>query len=156
MDIRLYLVRHAEPKSKEEDPERPLSEKGFQEIGKVASYLSQLNIGVDAILHSGKLRAKQTAEVLSEGLTPPAGVSETDGLAPQNDPAIWTGRLKEMTDDIMLVGHLPHLERLTSLLLCGDRDKKIVAFGMGAVVCLKRDDNGEWSLQWISTPEMAQ
>ncbi len=154
--MRLYLVRHAEPKTKEEDPERPLSEKGFQEIGKVASYLSQLNIRVDAIFHSGKLRAKQTAEVLSEELNPPEGLSETDGLAPLNDPAIWADRLKERTDDIMLVGHLPYLERLSSLLLCGDMDKKIVAFRMGAVVCLKREDNAEWSLQWILIPEMAQ
>ena len=154
--MRLYLVQHTEPKSKEEDPERPLSEKGLQEIRKVASYLSRLNIRVDRILHSGKLRAKQTAEALSEELTPPEGLSGTDGLAPLNDPVIWAGRLKEMTGDIMLVGHLPHLEKLASLLLCGDRDKKIVTFRMGGVVCLKREDNGDWSLQWILTPEMAR
>ncbi|GBE00867.1 MAG TPA: phosphohistidine phosphatase SixA [Nitrospirae bacterium] len=152
----LYLVQHTEPKSKEEDPERPLSEKGLQEIRKVALHLSWLNIGVDRILHSGKLRAKQTAEALSEELTPPEGLSGTDGLAPLNDPVIWAGRLKEMTGDIMLVGHLPHLEKLASLLLCGDRDKKIVTFRMGGVVCLKREDNGDWSLQWILTPEMAR
>lgn len=154
--MRLYLVQHTEPKSKEEDPERPLSEKGLQEIRKVALHLSWLNIGVDRILHSGKLRAKQTAEALSEELTPPEGLSGTDGLAPLNDPVIWAGRLKEMTGDIMLVGHLPHLEKLASLLLCGDRDKKIVTFRMGGVVCLKREDNGDWSLQWILTPEMAR
>jgi phosphohistidine phosphatase len=40
----LYLVQHAEAKKEEEDTSRPLSERGIQDITKVALYVSQLNI----------------------------------------------------------------------------------------------------------------
>ncbi|MEW6409243.1 MAG: phosphohistidine phosphatase SixA [Nitrospirota bacterium] len=150
----LYLIQHAEAKREEEDSSRPLSEKGWQDIKKVASYASRLNLKVSEIIHSGKLRAKQTAEVLAENLKPARGIRETDGLAPLDDPKIWVERLKGVTDDTMLAGHLPHLGKLASLLLCGDKDKNIVAFKMAGIVCLKRDDAGAWSLQWMLTPEI--
>jgi phosphohistidine phosphatase len=149
----VYLVQHADAKKEEVDPSRPLSEKGLQDIKKVASYVSQLNIKVYKIFHSGKLRAKQTAEVLSENLKPTKGITEVGGLAPLDDAEIWEERLKGMTDDIILVGHLPHLNRLASLLLCGNADKNAVSFKMAGIVCIKRNDIGEWSLQWILTPE---
>ncbi len=150
----VYLIQHADAKKEEVDPSRPLSEKGLQDIKKVASYVSQLNIKVYKIFHSGKLRAKQTAEVLSENLKPTKGITEVGGLAPLDDADIWEERLKGMTDDIVLVGHLPHLDKLASLLLCGNADKNIVSFKMAGIVCLKRNDIGEWSLQWMLTPEI--
>ena len=149
----VYLVQHADAKKEEVDPSRALSEKGLQDIKKVAFYVSQLNIKVYKIFHSGKLRAKQTAEVLSENLKPTKGITEVGGLAPLDDAEIWEERLKGMTDDIILVGHLPHLDRLASLLLCGNADKNVVSFKMAGIVCLKRNDIGEWSLQWTLTPE---
>ena len=150
----IYLVQHAEATKEDVDPSRSLSEKGLQDIKKVASYVSQLNIKVYKIFHSGKLRAKQTAEVLSENLKPTKGITEVGGLAPLDDADIWEERLKGMTDDIVLVGHLPHLDKLVSLLLCGSADKNIVSFKMAGIVCLKRNDIGEWSLQWMLTPEI--
>ncbi len=149
----VYLVQHADAKKEEVDPLRLLSEKGLQDIKKVASYMLQLNIKVYKIFHSGKLRAKQTAEVLSENLKPTKGITEVGGLAPLDDAEIWVERLKGMTDDIILVGHLPHLDRLASLLLCGNADKNVVSFKMAGIVCIKRNDIGEWSLQWTLTPE---
>jgi phosphohistidine phosphatase len=148
----LYLVQHAEAKKEEEDPMRPLSEKGLLDIGRVAAYISRLGIKIDAIFHSNKLRAKQTAEVLSSHLTPSGGIAEKDRLSPLDDPKTWAERLKEMTGSVMLTGHQPHLGKLASLLLCGDEDKNIVLFRMAGVVCLGRDDSGTWSLQWMLIP----
>ncbi len=150
----IYLVQHAEAKREEEDPTRPLSEKGLQDITRVASYVSQIDIKINKIFHSTKLRAKQTAEVLFENLRPLKGISEVDGLSPLDEPNIWAERLKDVPDDLFLVGHLPHLARLASLLLCGNADKNIVSFRMAGIVCLKRDDAGTWSLQWMLTPEV--
>jgi phosphohistidine phosphatase len=149
-----YLVQHAEAKREEEDSSRSISEKGLQDITKVALYVSQLNIRVHRIFHSGKLRAKQTAQVLFENLKPIGGISETDGLSPLDTPAIWAERIKDIPDDVILVGHLPHLARLASLLLCGNADKNTVSFQMAGVVCIKRDDAGVWSLQWMLTPDI--
>ncbi|MEW6570875.1 MAG: phosphohistidine phosphatase SixA [Nitrospirota bacterium] len=150
----LYLVQHAEAKREEQDPSRPLSEKGRADIKKMASYLLTLNVKVYKIFHSSKLRAKQTAEVLSESLKPVAGMTEVDGLAPLDDPGIWAERLKDIPEDIMLVGHLPHLGKLASLLLSGDPDRDLVSFRMAGVACLKKDESGSWSLQWLLTPDV--
>ena len=149
----IYLVQHGDAKREEEDPSRPLSEKGIKDVKGVASHISRFNIGVEEILHSSKLRAKQTAEIMAEKLKIEKGISETDGLAPLDDASIWEERLKKRHDSLMLVGHLPHLGKLASLLLCGDKERNVISFKMGGIVCLKRDDAGSWSLQWMITPE---
>lgn len=148
----LYLIQHGDAKREEEDPSRPLSEKGIEDVKRVASHISRLNIGVEEILHSGKLRAKQTAEIMAEKLMIGKGISEADGLAPLDNPGLWAERLETRKNPLMLVGHLPHLGKLASLLLCSKKERNVVAFKMGGIVCLKRDDTG-WSLQWMITPE---
>jgi phosphohistidine phosphatase len=150
----VYLVQHAESKSEQEDPSRSLTAKGMHDVKKVASFASQCNLKIHMIFHSSKLRAKQTAEVLSEHLNPAKGVSEVDGLAPLDDPAIWAQRLKDIPEDVILVGHLPHLDKLASLLLCGDKDKNIISYKMAGIVCLERTDTESYALQWMVTPEV--
>lgn len=151
--MRLYLVQHAEAKSKEEDPTRDLTDKGLSDIRKVANYSGKLNLAVSQVFHSGKTRALRTAEVLAEALKPPKGVSETAGLAPLDDPGMWAERISRTAEDLVLVGHLPHLAKLAALLLCGDRDKSVVNFKMGGMVCLGRSDTG-WGLEWMIIPEV--
>jgi phosphohistidine phosphatase len=150
----LYLVQHGDAKREEEDPLRPLSARGIEDVKKVASFISRLEITAEEILHSGKLRAKQTAEILSDSLLITKGISETKDLAPLDDPVIWSETLKLRTHSLMLVGHLPHLGRLSSLILSGDKERSIISFKMGGVVCMKRDDAGIWTLQWMITPEI--
>ena len=150
----VYLVQHAESKSEQEDPARSLTDKGMHDVRKVASFASQCNLKIHMIFHSSKLRAKQTAEVLSEHLDPAKSVSEVDGLAPLDDPAIWAQRIKDIPEDVILVGHLPHLDKLASLLLCGDKDKNVISFKMAGIVCLERIDAESYALQWMVTPEI--
>jgi phosphohistidine phosphatase len=150
----LYLVQHAEALSKEEDPTRSLSEKGIADIRKVAGFVKKMNLTVHRIVHSGKMRALQTAQLLEERVSVDMGIAESDGLAPMDDPGIWVERLSKINDNIMLVGHLPHLGKLSSFLLCGNKDRNIVDFEMGCIVCLKRSDEGDWSTDWIIKPRM--
>ena len=153
--MNVYLVQHAQAKSEQEDPERPLSEKGWSDIKKVAAFVAKKgNISVKDIFHSGKTRAQQTAEVLAEQLNPSMGISETDGLKPLDDPSTWADRLAAKTEDIMLVGHLPHLSKLAALLLCQDAEKEVVEFRMGGIVCLGREESGSWSIRWMITPNI--
>lgn len=153
--MNIYLVRHADAKNEEQDALRPLSEKGLREMRQLASYLSRLNIRAGRIFHSGKLRAKQTAEILFEYLRPFDGISETDGLSPLDEPLLWVKRLKDIKNPMFLVGHLPHIARLASLLVCGDAGRNIFLFRTAAIVCLKRDEAGIWYLQWMLTPDVA-
>lgn len=147
--MELYLVQHGKAKSKEEEPVRSLTEQGRMEVSRVASFVA--NLKVEAIFHSGKWRAADTAEIFGEqlGLEP----EEKDGLSPMDNPSIWVDRLKQMSRPIMLVGHLPHLGRLTSLLTCNDAGAQVVNFTNGGVVFLERVDY-RWSIQWVLVPPM--
>ena len=154
MFMKLYFVQHAESKRKEEDLTRSLSDRGWEDIRKTARYAKEhLRIKVEQIVHSGKLRAKQTAEVLAEFLSPPKGVMTDENLEPLADTEIWKKRLVEASEDIMLVGHLPHLGKLASSLLVGNENSEVIAFRMGCIVCLERDQQRRWTIQWMLTPE---
>jgi phosphohistidine phosphatase len=148
----LYLVQHAEARSKEEDPARGLSEKGIQNITKVAQFVAKFDIKVSQLFHSGKTRAMQTARVLADYLRVGDGISVIEGLDPMDEPQMLFERISLMHEDIMLVGHLPHLAKFASLMLCGDEDRNIIDFKMGCVVCLERSDEGSWSVEWMITP----
>ena len=150
----VYLVQHAEAKREEEDPARDLTGKGRQDITRMARYAGDLPLRVSRIYHSGKTRALRTAEILAASLKPAHGVSEAEGLKPLDAPVIWADRLQDMTEDLALVGHLPHLARLAALLTCGDPEKSVINFKMGGMVCLKRLEAGDWAVEWMLIPEL--
>jgi len=150
----LYLVQHGEARREEEDLARGLTKKGMDDVWRAASLARKTGLRVAAIFHSGKTRALQTAQILADFLQPAQEASEAGGLAPMDDPAIWAGRLGKMTEDVMLVGHLPHLAKLAGLLLFGNKEQMVVDFTMGGIVCLKRFDDGRWAVEWIAVPEM--
>lgn len=153
--MHLYLVQHAESMSKEQDPDRPLSEKGLADINRMASYAaSHLAIDIGRILHSAKLRARQTAEVLANHLRPKDGIEPVGDLDPLAEPSVWAKRLNESDQNIMLVGHLPYLSKLAAMLLCGNQEKTIIAFHNAGVTCLAKGDSGDWSIRWMVTPDI--
>lgn len=150
--MKLYLVRHGEPKPESEDPERSLSDKGRQEIERLAAFIKD-RFHIQFIQHSGKLRAKQTAEILAQALEPAEGLKQSDGLKPLDDPSIWANRLSTLDEDVMLVGHLPHLSRLVSDLITRDAEKRIVDFTTGGLVYLSRDAAGQWAILGMTDPD---
>jgi phosphohistidine phosphatase len=149
----LYLVQHAEAKREEEDPARDLTEKGRRDIQKVAGYLGKFHLPVSQIFHSGKTRALSTANLLAGSLHPAKGVEATAGLTPLDDPEIWAGRLYQLAENIMLVGHLPHLAKLAARLIVGDEQKNVINFKMAGVVCLRRETR-QWAVDWLIIPEL--
>jgi len=102
------------------------------------------------VIHSGKARAMETAQLLSGG-----EVEEIDiGLAP-NDPTEPVKNLIESWDeDVMIVGHLPFMGRLVAHLVGGTPDADTVSFEPGTVVCLKKGEEGNWSLHWMLRPSL--
>jgi len=153
--MNLYLVQHALAKSKEEDPRRSLSERGLGELEKTASFVSsQTTIEVKRIVHSGKNRARQTAEIFSKYLTPVEGVTPAEGLNPMDDPGWWVEKLSEEPDNLMLVGHLPHLDKLASRLLCGRADAGPVAFQNAGIVCLTKTEPDIWEITAMITAQL--
>lgn len=151
----LYLVQHGEAKPDREDPARPLTDRGRDEVARVARHAAGMGLQVAEIRHSDKLRAEQTAALLAGHLKPLRGVREVTGLAPMDDPATARAEVETAQEPLMLVGHLPHLGRLSSSLLVGDPGKEVIQFRMGAIMCLAKAKPG-WLLQWILTPEIAR
>ncbi len=153
--MHFYLVRHGEAKANTEDPARPLSDRGREEVRRVARHAATLRLEVAEIRHSGKLRARQTAEILAEHLSPQRGVHGTEGLAPNDDPEKARAELEAAREPLMFVGHLPHLSRLASALLIGDSEKEIVRLEAGTITCLEKTDVG-FRLLWVLSPELAR
>lgn len=151
--MQVYLVQHGEAKSETEDLRRPLSDKGKAEVELIAYYVATLGIKINKIFHSDKLRAKETAEILAQFLSPPGGTKEMAGLAPLDEPGAAKSLIDQAQAPLMIVGHLPHLSHLVSLLILGTPQKEIVKFRMGGIVCLIKANAG-WTISWILTPDL--
>ncbi len=150
--MKLYLVQHGISKPKEEDPQQPLTLEGRAEAKRIAEHLASKGITVNVIYYSPKLRAKETGEIFAEALRPET-LQEDDTLKPLDDVSVWAERLQKRDDHIMLVGHLPHLQKLASLLLTGEPERQVVGFRNAGVVCLERTGQ-EWQLKWALLPEL--
>ncbi len=148
----LYLVQHGVSLSREDDPERGLSEEGAAEVKQIAAQASGNGVKVDAIRHSGKKRAKQTAEILAKALEPSDGVREMDGLKPMDDVTAIAGKLRG-DENVMLVGHLPFMARLAGYLLAGSAESQVVKFQNAGIVCLVQDPESlAWMIGWMFVP----
>jgi phosphohistidine phosphatase len=64
--MKLYLVQHGKAKTKEESPDRPLTDEGKAASEKTACFAAeQARVSVNAVLHSGKTRTRDTAEIMA-------------------------------------------------------------------------------------------
>ena len=151
--MRLYLVQHGEATSEEVDPKRPMTERGSLDVSRMAKFAEEISLRVPLIWHSTKLRAKQTADLFATVLRPEEGMRERSGLAP-DDPVepVLEGLITRRTE-LMIVGHLPFLAKLASMLLCG-YPADMVAFKPGGILCLECDPDRRWRFAWMITPEL--
>ena len=150
--MKIYLVRHGEAVSSQIDPQKPLSKQGLADVRKVASFIEPLGISVEHIWHSGKLRAAQTAEILAGSVSAQEGCSAHENLGPNDDVSIIADELDAYNTNLMIVGHLPFLAYLTSLLVSGKDAADVITFDAGSIVCLNRSDPGRWQIKWMVMP----
>jgi len=153
--MKLYLVQHGEACSKQDDPARPLTDKGKADANRLAVFLRQANVKVEHVVHSGKLRAEQTAERLINAISPGNKLETHDDINPNDNPVTFAIKLKELPGDTLIVGHLPFLSRLIAHLVVGNKNSLITAYTPGTVACLEfiPEDNS-WALNWMIRPEL--
>jgi phosphohistidine phosphatase len=153
----LFLMQHGEAMTETDDPARPLTGAGRAAVERVAARARAAGVRVDRCLHSGKLRAEQTALVLAGAVVIETRVEARDGLAP-NDPVAPVAQwLRESAEDssIALVGHLPFLDRLASLLISEDENAHVIQFQMGGLVKLVPKQQGAgFAVAWALPPEI--
>ncbi|HEY0947051.1 MAG TPA: histidine phosphatase family protein [Opitutaceae bacterium] len=160
----LYLVRHTHAVTEEENPVRPLSDRGRADATRIAAFLRAAGACHPAqVWHSPLVRARETAQRFAAGIGGETLLVETSDLLPDDDPSDIAHRLAEYpaTHDLALVGHEPHLSALGTLLVRGR--KKPIAFALrkGAVVALERDERvhkksglPRWRVRWHFSPEL--
>ncbi|HEU4345855.1 MAG TPA: phosphohistidine phosphatase SixA [Candidatus Binatia bacterium] len=149
-----YLVRHGEAFSESQDSRRPLSPSGRQAVERVGRLAAARNIQPSTIFHSGILRAQQTAEILADCFSPSLTVQTMSGLLPEDDPFIAKAELDAARTSVVLVGHLPHMNRLGGLLLHGDAERRAVDFLPAMMACFSRDGR-IWRILWELSPHSA-
>ncbi len=150
--MRLYLVQHGEAKSETDDPERSLTFRGEEETRRISGAATRLDIRPSRVYHSGKKRAEQTAGIFARALDLSAQLGH--GLNPNDDVRPWVERISGEAEDLMIVGHLPFLEKLASFLVCGNEGAKEVLFRYSAILCLEKKEPGKWAVGWFLKPEM--
>jgi phosphohistidine phosphatase len=142
--VRLFLVHHGDAVGPEVDPRRPLSPHGAEAVERLAAAAEKRGAQPAVVWHSGKLRAKQTAEIFWRACNALAEFSATRDLQPDDPPAWMRDRLRHEPRDLMLAGHYPHLPGLLRLLV-----PDAAPFPLHGVVALETADEGEtWRELW--------
>jgi phosphohistidine phosphatase len=145
--MKLFLVHHGDAVGPEVDPRRPLSSEGRQHVERIAAEAARRGAHPAVVWHSGKLRARQTAEAFWRACNALADFAATRDLQPADPPGWIRDRLRAEPRDVLLAGHFPHLPQLLRLLV--PRADAAASFPPHGVVALETSDDGEtWTELW--------
>ncbi len=151
--MRLYLIQHGDALSKDLDPKRPLSAEGRRDVARLGEELARSTLPVERILHSGKLRAKETAETICAALGERRSLESLAGLGPNDSVEAFMQIVENWRQDAVVIGHLPFMSKLVGALVAGNEEACVVAFEPGSMVCLERDNDGPWHIVWMIRPD---
>lgn len=149
--MQILLVQHGAALSKEVSTERPLTDEGRSDVKALATLLSEHDVTLEHAVHSGKLRARQTAEILAEAIG--ARLADEEGLAPNDPVDPWLSYLEAACTDHLLVGHQPFVGRLATRLLAARVEPPCVLFSPGSALCIERVDS-TWAVRWMVNPAL--
>jgi phosphohistidine phosphatase len=153
--MKLFLMRHGDALDGFDDAKRPLSTKGVREALFAGEFLKRLGEAPDAIYHSGLLRSSETASGVARRLGIEKKIFERGGLLPGDSAASFAEELAGDEADVLLVGHLPFVSDLASILLTGSELTMEIKFTTGAVLALERRRNGSaWKLRFHATARL--
>lgn len=148
----LYLVRHGKARKGGIDRKRPLTKRGIDQTRSIADFLRPRRLRLAEIWHSDRVRAIETARILAPVLCAKT-MKQKSGLGPSDPLAPIIRRLKRLRGDLMIVGHLPFLHKLTSKLLTGSVSREIVHFTTSTIAALTYED-AQWRVEWVLTPQL--
>ncbi len=164
--MNLFILRHAIASDPGEDrlpknlpdADRPLSSKGEQKLWRSTEAMRALELKFDAVVSSPLLRARQTAQIVTEAFELRRKLILTNHLAPEGNPKLLIEELNGLgarAKNILLVGHEPYLSRLISLLIAGSTTAAI-DLRKGGLAKLEIDElryARSATLAWLLTPK---
>ena len=139
--MRVLLVHHADAVGPGVDTQRPLSDLGRRQADEMAKAAAAIGFVPVAIWHSGKLRSRETAEAFLRACAPFAQFKMIRGLQPDDPPEWLRDELGAEDRDLLLVGHMPHIARLTALLSGG-----AVTMPLHGTVGFEKNEDGNWTI----------
>lgn len=155
--MKLYCVRHGEAQPADQDPQCGLTQQGKQDVKAVALYCQQLQLHIPHLIHSAKLRAKQTAQIFVDELRIEQSQSTDHLLQAEAEVAPLVEMISCWDQDTMIVGHLPFMAKLVSALVLQEATLfPLVQFPPGTVVCLEQFEQARWIIHWVLRPDMVR
>lgn len=149
----VLLVHHGDALPQDVDSQRPLSPRGRAGAEHLAAQSAARGFKPAAVWHSGKLRARQTAEAFWRACNPLAEFAAVRGLQPTDPAAMVADLLAGETRDVVLAGHMPNLERVLRVMTAGNEESPVV-FPPHGVVALEPVDASRWREAWrLEEPE---
>ena len=146
--MKLFLVHHGDAVGPEVDARRPLSAPGREHVERLAAEAAARGMKPEIVWHSGKLRARQTAEAFWRTCNALADFSATKDLQPDDPPSWMADRLRGEARDLLITGHFPYLPRLLAVLVPSAQGAG-GSFPLHGVVALETTDAGEsWHELW--------
>jgi phosphohistidine phosphatase len=159
MDV--FIVRHGKaglPGPAAGDPERELTEQGKEEIEGIARWLASRRIAFDIIATSPLVRARETADIISNILGLEDRQTLWKSLSAGGDPFRAYREVVHQHEGsvILLVGHEPMLSLLISMFITGDQDASI-SLAKGGIAKIRNviieGDQARGELHWLLTPK---
>jgi len=161
--MKIYLLRHgiAEPQSEGNrfsDADRALTPEGITKLRQTGLGLKKLGVSLDLVASSPLIRARETAENVTEIVKCKEPIQLWDQLAPGGAIDGLMQKLQNHQDknSVLLVGHQPDMGFLASFLIFGS-NKISLAFKKGGICCVQINEvppqfPGE--LVWMLTPKI--
>ncbi len=154
----LFLVQHGVCASKDVDPDKGLTEQGIHDTERIAQVAKGYEIKAGKIVHSGKKRAEQTAAVYHQVLRVNVALEVVSGINPLDDVRPFAKQLNP-GGALMVVGHLPFMQRLVSYLTTGSEEIHVYQFQNSGIVCLdaarEADGTLNWFIRWTLNPHIS-
>jgi phosphohistidine phosphatase len=115
-----------------------------EHAARLAALAQGRGVAPAAIWHSGKLRARQTAEPFWRLCSPFAEFKMVRGLGPDDPPGVIHLAILEETKDLLIAGHMPNIAAILRRLVGDAAD-----FPHHALVAVESDDLGvSWRELW--------
>lgn len=159
----LWIVRHAwaEPRDAAvwpDDDQRPLTDEGKRRFSRFIGKLAEGGFEPSLIVTSDLVRARQTADLIAQGLAGRTEIVQRPELRPGGRVEAllaWTAAQGERSGRVAWVGHAPEVGRFTAALVC--QDGGWFRFAKGAVAMIRMAEPpqlGQGELRWLVTAKL--
>lgn len=134
--MNLYIARHAHAENGVPDSERKLSQRGRDYLSEQIQYWKTKIEQIDIILTSPYKRALETAEIIHKRFNVKHELIMDLSLQPiMNIPDVINTLSSFSVNNILIVGHMPDVADLTSLLLSSNNIE--LAFNPGTIAAIE-------------------